>query len=117
LAIQTIDYGIMEHAEKVAVILAKDMRWNDVGSWTSLFEVLQPDEDGNVVISENFHNFDSHNSLVHTNGQGHMVVLLGTRDLVVVDTGDVLLVCSKDRAQEIRRVIDFLKENGLTSYL
>ena len=42
----------MEHAQNVAVIPAKDMRWNDVGSWNSLFEVLQPDEDGNVVLTE-----------------------------------------------------------------
>lgn len=117
LATQTIDYGIMENAQRVAVIPAKDMRWNDVGSWNSLFEVLEPDADGNVVISENFRNFGGRNSLVHTNGQGHMVVLVGTKDLVVVDTGDVLLVCDKDRAQDVRKVIEFLKENNLTSYL
>jgi len=117
LATQTIDYGIMENARNVAVIPAKEMLWNDVGSWNSLFEVLQPDADGNVVISENFVNFGGQGSLVHTNGQGHMVVMLGTKDLVVVDTGDVLLICSKERAQEVRKVIDFLKENGLTSYL
>ena len=114
---QTIDYGIMEHARNVAVIPAKDMRWNDVGSWNSLFEVLQPDEDGNVVLTELHLNLLSRNSLVHSNGQQKMVVTIGVEDLIVVDTGDVLLICSKEHAQDVRQVIELLKEKDLKDYL
>lgn len=114
---RTIDYGVMENAQNLAVIPAKDMRWNDVGSWNSLFEVLEPDENGNVVLTEHYLNINSTNSLVHTNGQSRMVVTVGIKDLVVVDTGDVLFICTKDRAQDVRQVIELLKENKLKGYL
>lgn len=114
---QTIDYGIMEHAENVAVIPAKDMGWNDVGSWNSLFEVLEPDENGNVILSQNHLNIRSRNTLVHSNAQSKMLVTIGVEDLVIVDTGDVLLVCSKEHAQDVRKVVEHLKENEKKGYL
>ncbi len=122
IAAQTIDYGIMEHAKEVAVIPAKGMEWNDVGSWSSLFEVLGADENGNLVRHEMHLDFESRNSLVfenkvHGNGQDRIIVTVGVHDLVVVDTGDVLLVCSKERSQDLRKVIELLKEKGLQRYL
>ncbi len=114
---QTIDYGIMEHAKDVAVIPAKGMEWNDVGSWSSLFEVLGTDENGNLVRHGNHLDFESRNSLVQGNGQDRMIVTVGVENLVVVDTGDVLLVCSKARLQDLRKVIELLKEKGLQRYL
>jgi mannose-1-phosphate guanylyltransferase len=117
IAAQTIDYGIMEEAKNVAVIPAKDLAWNDVGSWNSLFEVLGTDGNGNVAAHEHYFDFGSHNSLVHSNGQDRMIVTVGVDGLVIVDTGDVLLVCSKERTQDLRKVIEFLKENGLQRYL
>lgn len=117
IASQTIDYGIMEHAKDVAVISAKELGWNDVGSWTSLFEVLKTDEQGNLILHDQHFDLDSWNSLVHSNGQERMIVTVGVKDLVVVDTGDVLLICSRDRAQDIRKVLELLKEKGLQRYL
>lgn len=117
IAAQTIDYGIMEHANDVAVIPAKGMEWNDVGSWSSLFEVLGADENGNLVRHEMHLDFESHNSLVQGNGTDRMIVTVGLENLVVVDTGDVLLVCSKERSQDLRKVIELLKEKGLQRYL
>jgi mannose-1-phosphate guanylyltransferase len=117
IAAQTIDYGVMENAKNVAVIPGKDLGWNDVGSWTSLFDVLKPDGQGNVVLHREHFDLDSWNSLVHSNGQERMIVTVGVRDLVVVDTGDVLLICSRERAQDLRKVIELLKEKGLQRYL
>lgn len=122
IAAQTIDYGIMEHAKDVVVIPAKGIRWNDVGSWSSLFEVLGADERGNLVRHEMHLDFESRNSLVfentvHGNGQERMIVTVGVENLVVVDTGDVLLICSKERSQDLRKVIELLKEKGLQKYL
>ncbi len=117
IAAQTIDYGVMENARDVAVIPAKDMDWNDVGSWNSLFDVLELDDSGNLIIGEKYLGIDSRNSLVHSNGQGRMIVTVGVSDLVVVDTGDVLLICSKESSQDLRKVIARLKENGLENYL
>ncbi|MDA1329746.1 MAG: mannose-1-phosphate guanylyltransferase [Chloroflexi bacterium] len=118
---QTIDYGIMEHAQQLAVIPVKNMGWNDVGSWNSLFDVLAPDAKGNVVLADKHLDFDSHNSLIHAtehrNDKERLVVTIGVEDLVVVDTGDVLLICSKARAQEVRQVIEQLKRNNMNEYL
>jgi mannose-1-phosphate guanylyltransferase len=61
--------------------------------------------------------FESHNSLVQGNGTDRMIVTVGVENLVVVDTGDVLLVCSKERSQDLRKVIELLKEKGLQRYL
>ena len=117
IASQTIDYGVMEHATDVAVIPAKGLGWNDVGSWSSLFEVMAVNGDGNVIIHDQHYSLDSHNSLVHGHGQERIIVTLGIEDLVVVDTGDVLLICSKNRSQDLRKVIELLKEKGLQKYL
>jgi mannose-1-phosphate guanylyltransferase len=117
IAAQTIDYGIMEHAQNVAVIPAKGMEWNDVGSWSSLFDVLGSDEKGNLVRHGLHFDLDSRNSLVHGNGTDRMIVTVGVENLVVVDTGDVLLICSKERSQDLRKVIELLKEKGLQRFL
>lgn len=119
IAAQTIDYGVMEHAANVAVIPAKELAWNDVGSWTSLFEVLPADTNGNLGLHPHHHDLDSHNSLVHgaSNAAERLIVTVGVKDLVVVDTGDVLLICSRERAQDVRKVIEALKEKGLQRYL
>jgi mannose-1-phosphate guanylyltransferase len=123
IAAQTIDYGVMEEAKNVAVIPAKELAWNDVGSWSSLFEVLEADGNGNLTlrtgreVSAQHIDLETRNSLVHSNGQDRMIVTVGVQDLVVVDTGDVLLICSKDRSQDLRKVIELLKEKGLQRYL
>src|SRR5204862_472880 len=92
----TIDYGIMEGAEDVAVISARGLGWNDVGSWDSLFDVNQPNPDGNIVIGGQHIGLDTHGSLVYVTEERRLIVTIGVEDLVVVDTGDVLLVCRKD---------------------
>ncbi|MGH2583118.1 MAG: mannose-1-phosphate guanylyltransferase [Anaerolineales bacterium] len=117
LASQTIDYGVMEKAKDGAVIPAKDLAWNDVGSWTSLFEVLKVNGSGNLVLSEKYLEFDSSNLLIHSNGEQRLIVTVGVNDLVVVDTGDVLLICSRERAQDLRKVIQYLRDNNLEHYL
>jgi mannose-1-phosphate guanylyltransferase len=109
---ETIDYGIMEGAERVAVIPAKGLGWSDVGSWDSLFEVLPGDEAGNIVMGGEHIGVDTHASLVYVNQEHRLIVTIGIDDVVVVDTGDVLLVCRKDQAQKVRQVVDQLKKSG-----
>lgn len=106
---ETIDYGIMEGAEKVAVIPAENLRWNDVGSWDSLFEVLPGDAQGNIVIGGQHIGLDTSQSLVYMDEEHRLIVTIGVNNLVVVDTGDVLLVCHKDQAQRVRQVVSQLK--------
>jgi mannose-1-phosphate guanylyltransferase len=113
---ETIDYGIMEHAGRVAVIPAAGLDWSDIGSWDALFDVILPDKDGNVIVSGQLLSFDTHNSLLYGNGDGRLFVTIGLDNVILVDTGDVLLACHKDRAQEVRRVVDALRSQGKEKY-
>lgn len=105
----SIDYGIMEGAENVAVIPASELGWNDVGSWKSLFDVLPGDEKGNVTVRANHLGFDTAQTLIYGNNDERLVVTLGVEDLIIVDTGDVLLICDKNNAQQVREVVQHLR--------
>jgi mannose-1-phosphate guanylyltransferase len=109
---ETIDYGVMEAAANVVVIMADNLLWNDVGSWDSLFDVLPADSQGNIVVGGKHIGLDTHQSLVYVNQEHRLIVTIGVEDLVVVDTGDVLLVCRKDQAQKVRQVVKTLKDSG-----
>ena len=109
---ETIDYGIMEGAARVAVIPATGLGWSDVGSWDSLFDLLDGDANGNIVMGGKHVGLDTSESLIYVTQKRRLIVTIGVDDLVVVDTGDVLLVCRKDQAQRVRQVVRHLKENG-----
>jgi len=113
---ETIDYGIMEHAGQVAVLPAGGLDWSDVGSWDSLFDVLVPDGDGNIVVNSQSMPLETHDSLVYGKKK-KLIVTIGVDDLIIIDTEDALLVCRKDRAQQVRQVIDNLKNTDREHYL
>ncbi len=113
----TVDYGVMENADRVAVLPAGGLEWSDVGSWDSLFDVLLPDKNGNIVFAGNHIGEDTHHSLVYGNNSERLVVTIGVDDLIVVDTGDVLLVCHKDHAQKVRNVVENLKNSKREKYI
>lgn len=114
VAPQTIDYGIMEGAGDVAVIPAA-IGWSDIGSWATLLEILPGDENGNVVMDAVLLSVDTTQSLVY--GNHRLVVTIGLSDLVVVDTDDALLICPRDRAQDVKKIVDLLRASGETRYL
>ncbi len=109
---ETIDYGIMERAEKVAIIPAEELGWSDIGSWDALYDMLSSDKNGNIVIGGEHLGLDSHDSLIYVTQKSRLVVTIGVNDIVIVDTGDVLLVCRKDQAQKVRQIVDELKNTG-----
>jgi mannose-1-phosphate guanylyltransferase len=114
---QTIDYGIMEHAERVSVLPADDLGWCDIGSWDRLFEVLPSDKDGNLALGAGTPLLvDSSGTLVYGEEARRLVVTLGVRDLIVVDAGDALLVCRRDRAEEVRSLVERLLAEGRGEY-
>lgn len=113
---ETIDYGIMEHASDVAILPASDLGWSDVGSWDSLFDVLLPDEHGNVVVNSELMAMDTRDSLIYST-KNKLVVTIGVHDLVVIDSNDALLVCRRDQAQQVRQVIENLKKLQKEDYL
>ncbi len=106
----------MEGAHAVAVIPAKDLEWSDVGAWDALYELLPSDVDGNIIKGGQHISVNSHDNLVFTN-QERLVVTIGVEDLIVVDTGDVVMVCHKDQAQKVRQAVDLLKKDENYHYL
>jgi mannose-1-phosphate guanylyltransferase len=113
---ETIDYGIMEHATNVAVLPAGGLDWSDVGSWDSLFDVLLPDELGNVVVNSEHMALATRDSLIYST-EKKLVVTIGVEDLIVVNSKDALLVCRRDQAQHVRQVIENLKKLQQEDYL
>ncbi len=113
---ETIDYGIMEKAGRVAILPASGLGWSDIGNWDSLFDVLLPDGDGNIVFSGRHIPQDTHNSLVYGDGRDRLVVTIGVDDLIIVDTNDVLLVCRRDQTQKVRQIVSNLKNSDREQY-
>lgn len=111
----SIDYAVMEGAENVAVIPV-DIGWSDVGSWATLFEVLESDLNGNVSRGkvQGHVTIDTKETLIVSD---RMVVTIGIEDIVIVDTDDVLLVCNRNRSQDVREVVARLKAAGDNAHL
>jgi len=114
---ETIDYGIMERAEKVAILPASGLGWNDIGSWDTLFDVLFPDMTGNVTVNAQHLALETNNTLVYGADNERLIVTIGLDDTVVVDSGDVLLICKSDQAQKVREVVEHLKKHRQDKYL
>ena len=109
----SIDYALMEKASGVLVCPGR-FGWSDVGAWSSLLDVWPRDEQGNAVRSELL-SLESEGNLVHNPGK--LTALIGVKDLIVVDTGDALLICRRDQDQKVKDVIGILKEAGKKKYL
>jgi len=109
----SIDYGIMEKTNRAAIVPA-DIGWSDVGSWTALEEVTDKDASGNI-ISGNVIDIDSTDSVVYA--EKRLVATIGLSNTIVVDTPDATLVCSRDRAQDVKKVVDELKRRKSEEHL
>ncbi|RME59828.1 MAG: mannose-1-phosphate guanyltransferase [Caldilineae bacterium] len=101
----SIDHGIMEHAERVAVV-PLDAGWNDVGSWSALADVLPADPTGNVQVKGDVILVESRNNII--SGDERPIALVGVEDLVVVDAGDVLLIGHRERIQQVKDLVEKL---------
>ena len=106
----SIDHGVMEKARGLAVVPG-DFGWNDLGSWQSTWELAEHDAAGNALPAGAVA-VDATNNLVRTMGKEKLVALVGVHDLVVVDTDDAILVMPRERAQDVRLVVDALKSSG-----
>ena len=104
----SIDYAVMEKT-KDAVVVPLDAGWNDIGSWSSLWDVAEKDDAGNAVTGDAIV-VDATNSLVRTDDK--LVALLGLNDVVVISTKDATLVAHRDRAQDAKLIASDLKEAG-----
>jgi mannose-1-phosphate guanylyltransferase len=112
----SIDHGVMEKAEGLAVVPG-DFGWNDVGSWQSAWELRAHDANGNAVGPDDVAIDAKNNLAVSLGATKKAIALVGVEDLVVVETDDAILVIPRERAQDVRLVVDALKKNGKSSLL
>ena len=97
----SIDYGVMEKAKNVHVI-PSDFGWSDLGTWGSLYELSDKDENDNVTLHSDATFYDSHGNIV-TLPKGHLAVVQGVQDCIVAESDGVLLICKRDAEQQIRQ--------------
>ena len=111
----SIDFGIMEKADNVYVI-PSSFGWSDLGTWNSAYDNLEKDNQGNALAGKNVMVMDAKQCMVHTPNE-KLVVLQGLENYIVVDTNDVLLVCKKEKEQEIKDFVTEIKRNKGDKYL
>ncbi len=104
----SIDYAVMEKADNVVVVRG-DFYWNDIGGWESIRDVYARDESGNVLVGEHLV-FDSADNTIFS--PDRTVGVVGLKNVVLVDAGDAILVCARDRVQQVREIVDILKKKG-----
>ena len=102
----SIDYALMEKSDNV-VVVPLDAQWNDIGSWSALYDIGTKDSNGNVIQGDVFTE-DTTNTYIHANH--HMVATIGVQDLVIVDTPNATLIATKDKAQEVKKIVEQLQQ-------
>jgi mannose-1-phosphate guanylyltransferase/mannose-6-phosphate isomerase len=105
----SIDYAVMQKSRTMAVVIGR-FRWSDIGSWDAIWEILPHDADGNAALGHGMM-VESRNCLVHS--EGILTTVIGGADLVVIATGDAVLVCPRERIQEIKGVVERLQAAGV----
>src|SRR5690606_28633422 len=107
-----------EKAENL-VLIPGDFGWNDVGDWKVVYELGKKDLSGNVLLSDSdeVHSLtiNSKNNLIHANGR--LVALVGVDDMIVVDTDEIVMIAPKNRSQDVKKLVERLKEEDKKEYL
>lgn len=109
----SVDYGVMERAANVAVVKG-DFNWTDVGNWAEVYRLTPKDENGNAIL-------DGH-AVINTrncyiDSPDRFVAMVGVQDLIVINTHDALLICHRDHAQDVKRVVEYMDRHNLEKYL
>ena len=110
---EAIDYAVMERTRNLLVVGAA-FEWHDLGSWADLHDILQQDEAGNFVEGDSVL-IDSKNCMIHSPKK--LVAAVGLEDMVVIETDDAVLICPKARSQDVKLIVERLKQMGKTEYL
>lgn len=110
---ESIDYAVMEHTEKAAVVPA-DIAWSDIGAWNSIWEISDKDDTYNVTRGDVMIEDASHNLI---RAESRLVVALGVENLIIIETADAVMVASKDRAQDVKIIVEKLKSQARSEHL
>lgn len=109
---ESVDYAVMEKTAD-AVVVGLDADWSDVGSWSALWEVSPKDEQGNVLSGDAWvHNSEN----CYINSDEKLVAAIGVENLVIVSTKDAVLVMNRERSQDVKKAVEFLKQNQRSEY-
>lgn len=109
----SIDFGIMERSDDVLVIPG-DFGWNDVGSWDALGAIFPGDENGNIVKAKHI-SIETKNSIIYS--ENRLIATIGLEDLIIADTEDAVLICPKNKAQEVKGLVELMKIKGMEEYI
>ena len=114
----SVDYAISEKASNL-VLIPGDFGWDDVGDWKVVYDLEKKDLAGNVVIGEEATRktlaISSQNNLIHTNGK--LVAMLGVNDMIIIDTEEILMIIPKSQSQDVKKLVERLKEEEKKEYL
>lgn len=114
----SVDYAISEKANNL-VLIPGDFGWDDVGDWKVVYDLETKDISGNVIVSDHKENHTlaiaSQNNLIHANGR--LIALVGVDDMVVIDTEEILMIIPKNRSQDVKKIVERLKEEKKDEYL
>jgi mannose-1-phosphate guanylyltransferase len=109
---ESVDYAVMEKTAD-AVVVPLDAGWSDIGSWSALWDVNNKDANGNAIFGDSI-NHETTNSLIH--GNERLIATVGIDNLVIVDTKDALLVATKDKVQDVKKIVEQLKAEDRTEF-
>ncbi len=104
----SIDYGVMEKASNVHVI-PSDFGWSDLGTWGSVYEQHHKDENGNTITGKNVCTYETKNCVVHIQDPKKLFVIKGIENAIIVESDNVVLICNKDKEQEIKNIVADMK--------
>ena len=105
---ESIDYGLLEKASNIYVV-SGEFRWNDIGSWNALYDILNPSKGGNIVKG-NGEVIKGKNNLIHSNGR--LTAIVGADNLIVINTDDATLVVPNDKVEDVKELVEMLKTSG-----
>ncbi len=113
LPVEAIDYAVLERTRNLLMV-SSQFEWHDVGSWADLHDILEQDGAGNFVEGDSIL-IDSRNCMIHSPRK--LVAAVGLEGMVVIETEDAILICPKARSQDVRQIVERLKQMGKTRYL
>lgn len=114
----SIDYAISEKADNL-VLIPGDFGWNDVGDWKVVYSLGKKDSAGNVIMGDNKKSqtlaINAQGNLIHSNDR--LIALYGIKDMIVIDTDEILMICPKDKSQDVKKLVEQLKAAKQEQYL